>query len=322
MKQILLTIFCMALVLETCACSQSAPTEQEHPTWQEQYDLGIRYLSEGNYEEAIIAFTAAIEIDPKRAEAYVGRGDAYVGSAPEGNMTEQTLEFEKAEADYLTAMEINSLSTEIYEKLAELYLVAGDVDSAIAILEQGYQTTGDEKLKSHRQELGVIGSDEVIWSDSVFERLIRDKIGIPDRPIYVKDLDEVTSLGIFGDTVVFINDGEETGWGWRYINNGDENSDRGPLFAYYGTNDGQEYTIRGKITNVDALKYFRNLKSIHIIANHITDISVLDKLSDLEYANFWANDISNIFPLERLPYDSSNAEQFIEIGDILNLWID
>lgn len=30
-------------------------------TWQEQYDLGLRYLSEGNYEEAIIAFTAAIE---------------------------------------------------------------------------------------------------------------------------------------------------------------------------------------------------------------------------------------------------------------------
>lgn len=40
--------------------------------------MGVRYLSEGNYEEAIIAFTAAIEIDPKRAEAYVGRGDAYV----------------------------------------------------------------------------------------------------------------------------------------------------------------------------------------------------------------------------------------------------
>ena len=39
------------------------------PTWQEQYDRGVRYLEDGNYEEAIIAFTAAIEIDPKRAEA-------------------------------------------------------------------------------------------------------------------------------------------------------------------------------------------------------------------------------------------------------------
>jgi len=36
-------------------------------------------LEEGNYEEAIIAFTAAIEIDPKRAEAYLGAADAYLG---------------------------------------------------------------------------------------------------------------------------------------------------------------------------------------------------------------------------------------------------
>lgn len=54
-------------VLSLCACAR----ENVGSTWQEQYDLGVRYLSEGNYEEAIIAFTAAIEIDPKRAETYI-----------------------------------------------------------------------------------------------------------------------------------------------------------------------------------------------------------------------------------------------------------
>lgn len=48
-------------------------------TWQEQYNLGARYLSEGNYAEAIIAFTAAIEIEPKRPAAYEGLADAYIG---------------------------------------------------------------------------------------------------------------------------------------------------------------------------------------------------------------------------------------------------
>ncbi len=62
---------CLALTL-LAACGQNAPT------WQEQYDLGVRYLSEGNYEEAILAFTAAIEIDPKRAEAYISLADAYL----------------------------------------------------------------------------------------------------------------------------------------------------------------------------------------------------------------------------------------------------
>ena len=39
----------------------------------------MRYLSEGNYEEAIIAFEAAIKIDPKRPEAYLQEAYAYVG---------------------------------------------------------------------------------------------------------------------------------------------------------------------------------------------------------------------------------------------------
>ena len=66
----------LMLIVLLCSCSKSQAAQ-----WQEQYDLGVRYLSEGNYEEAIIAFTAAIEIDPNRAEAYVRRGDAYIGYA-------------------------------------------------------------------------------------------------------------------------------------------------------------------------------------------------------------------------------------------------
>lgn len=67
--------FIGAIILICClgACAENTETQ-----WQEQYDLGVRYLSEGNYEEAIIAFTAAIEIDPNRAEAYLDISDCYV----------------------------------------------------------------------------------------------------------------------------------------------------------------------------------------------------------------------------------------------------
>ena len=74
MKRIISLFLTLVLALGLVSCGVSGDS------WQEQYDLGVRYLSEGNYEEAIIAFTAAIEIDPNRAEAYVGRGDAYIGS--------------------------------------------------------------------------------------------------------------------------------------------------------------------------------------------------------------------------------------------------
>ena len=74
MKQILASFTALALLVGLCACSKKV----EEPTWQEQYDLGVRYLSEGNYEEAILVFTAAIEIDPMQAETYEKLADAYL----------------------------------------------------------------------------------------------------------------------------------------------------------------------------------------------------------------------------------------------------
>ena len=70
--EMLLAAALMLLLL--CACGQKAAP----PTWQEQYDLGVRYLSEGNYEEAVIAFTAAIEINPQNVEPYLSLADIYV----------------------------------------------------------------------------------------------------------------------------------------------------------------------------------------------------------------------------------------------------
>ena len=68
---------CGILSIVILLCCLVSCTKSSEAQWQEQYDLGIRYLSEGNYEEAIIAFTAAIEIDPGQAEAYGGLADAY-----------------------------------------------------------------------------------------------------------------------------------------------------------------------------------------------------------------------------------------------------
>lgn len=70
----ILTCLILACFVLTSCVGQSDGTGS---TWQEQYDLGVRYLSEGSYEEAIIAFMAAIEIDPNRVEAYVDLAGTY-----------------------------------------------------------------------------------------------------------------------------------------------------------------------------------------------------------------------------------------------------
>ena len=70
----------IALILLLCSCAaQPGVDPGVASSWQEQYDLGMRYLSQGNYREAVIAFNSAIEIDPKRSDAYIGLSDAYIG---------------------------------------------------------------------------------------------------------------------------------------------------------------------------------------------------------------------------------------------------
>ena len=60
-KRCYIVVF-LLLLLSLTACGKSTEAK-----WQEQYDLGMKYVSEGNYEEAIIAFAAATETEPKRA---------------------------------------------------------------------------------------------------------------------------------------------------------------------------------------------------------------------------------------------------------------
>ncbi len=60
------------------ADTEEAAVIEKINEWQIQYDLGMKYLSEGNYEEAIIAFTAAIELEPKNADAYLGMAEVYI----------------------------------------------------------------------------------------------------------------------------------------------------------------------------------------------------------------------------------------------------
>ena len=130
-RRICSLLLTLALVLGLCACGSKAPA------WQEQYDLGVKYLSEGNYEEAIIAFTAAIEIDPKRAEAYVGRGGAYIGSG------ETAENLAAARTDYEKAIELDETNVDAWLGLADVYIRMGEYDKAGEVLPQALEKTGN-----------------------------------------------------------------------------------------------------------------------------------------------------------------------------------
>ena len=118
--------------------------------WQEQYDLGMKYLEAGEYEEAIVAFTAAIEIDPKNAEAYACRGQTYILSGE----TEENLSF--ALADFEQALELDETNAvSYYLAIADVYIRQGDYDKALEILNEGLEKTDqNQRIAAKIEELG------------------------------------------------------------------------------------------------------------------------------------------------------------------------
>lgn len=144
MKRFLTLLLALCLL---CGCGAAAEP------WKEQYDLGIRYLSEQNYSEAILAFTAAIEVDPNRPELYIGRARAYVASGE----TEENLA--AALADYEKAQELGYTAADLWLGLADIYIRQGDYDKALEILQEGLEATGGDasiQAKIDEMESGTI----------------------------------------------------------------------------------------------------------------------------------------------------------------------
>lgn len=104
----------------------------------------MKYLADERYDDAIVAFSAAIEIDPKRVEAYIGRGDAYVGSGT----GEYVLTL--AEADYKMALELDGTLTDAYLSLSDVLIKLGKTDEVINLI-----LLGLEKARS-RDELELV----------------------------------------------------------------------------------------------------------------------------------------------------------------------
>lgn len=194
MRRIYNCFLIIALMLSLCACGQST-----QDPWQEQYDLGIRYLTEGNYEEAIIAFTATIEIDPKRAEAYVGRGDAYISSGE----TEDNLA--AALADYEAAIELDEMCVEAYLKLADIYTtLLEDTDAAVVILEQGFEVTGDKIIESKLKDI-MDGMAPNL--DQIFDHpLSLDEISSNGLPIQMCTPENNPSASLWDDRIYIVDE--------------------------------------------------------------------------------------------------------------------
>lgn len=97
--------------------------------YDKQLSLGQRYLDELDYEQAIAAYRAAIEIDPKQPEAYAGLANTYIAMEDYDSAREVLLEgIDATDSDILKEM-LNELEEKYFAETDE---TGADSDSDIS----------------------------------------------------------------------------------------------------------------------------------------------------------------------------------------------
>jgi len=85
--KVIAAVVAVAIIVIAVALALQANKEKPF-TAAELLDLGEKYLLEMDYEQAIVQFTKAIEIEPKNERAYLGAAEAYVALGQEDKAIE------------------------------------------------------------------------------------------------------------------------------------------------------------------------------------------------------------------------------------------
>ncbi len=165
----ILTVFLMTLLMTSCG----------QDIWEAHYEAGTAYLNENNCEEAISEFTAAIDADAERPEAYIKRADANVliFDKTESDTDEVTVLLNNAENDYLKSLKLDNTNIQVYESLAAVYDKQNRLENAIDIAEEGYSITNDDELAA------LAKMYESILADREFKEFFYNNFSDSDKVI-------------------------------------------------------------------------------------------------------------------------------------------
>ena len=111
----LVLVVCVALTTALMVVSCASPAK-------EHLNTGNEHFEQGQYDEAIVEYTKAIELEPQLAIVYNSRGLAYHMKG----------ELDKAIADFDKAIELDPSRAEVYYNRGNVYFERGQFQSAIA----------------------------------------------------------------------------------------------------------------------------------------------------------------------------------------------
>lgn len=138
----------------------------------EQLELGNKYLTEADYEQAIVAFNKVIQLDEKNTIAYVGLMEAYLknrnideavqcGESAMDKMDDDELKNKLFEAYQQKQLEIEDVSQKcsvyermlqldssqetVYQELSESYKMLHDYERGMAVLKAGIESVSNSR---------------------------------------------------------------------------------------------------------------------------------------------------------------------------------
>jgi len=104
------------------ATFQDSYSSEKSQSAEFYYNRGITYYKKGQYDQAILDYTKALEINPRHAKAYCNRGVAY----GEKGIHDQAI------SDFNNALEIDPRYAEAYYNRGVAYREKGQYDQAIS----------------------------------------------------------------------------------------------------------------------------------------------------------------------------------------------
>lgn len=149
-KQRLVACIAVFLVLFAGACGKDIAQQVA-----EQLELGQNYLLEQDYEQAMVAFNKAIELEPNTKEAYYGLGQSYEGLAERsgGDVSEERVSYyAKAEEAYRRVLSLDTQDRDactrliaIQLELGQNYLVVQDYEQAVVVFNKAIELEPNTK---------------------------------------------------------------------------------------------------------------------------------------------------------------------------------
>lgn len=319
MKRIISIMMCAILLMAILA--SCGKTQKLSAT--EFLDLGEKYLSELNYEQAIIQFLGVIEVEPKNVRAYLGGADAYLHLDKQSdavNLLTGGVETTDSQSLKNALKGVEKSVIEGYIAIAEAYEAEGWHDKALEILHRVYEETGDEVIG---RKLGIVEASKIEfrddyiikWKDAEFERLIREYLDKESGDIHYDDVKLIENIEIWGDVIIKQSDAEpDSSWSISWysedsygLQNGNEGKKNGAIRAL---EDIGHFTSLKRLTvchqtdlditalgDTESSECLQRLEELNLVSDNIDDISVVSNLIALKTLNLSYNSIKNISPI-------------------------